>query len=104
MAKQHKQFQLIIPIILVLSYQSPTVAQIPKMPEITINPPTPIFTFKESTTVKRSRKRPRNRLLRIPFTNYAYPTIKINNETYVIFEDGIRSNCSSCSRSRSRSR
>ncbi|BAZ19077.1 hypothetical protein NIES4071_109620 (plasmid) [Calothrix sp. NIES-4071] len=88
----------LLTIILVLSFQPPTLAQIPQMPEITINPPTQIFTFKDTSQNNRNRKRPKNRMLRIPFTNYAYPSIKINNETYVIYENGIRSNCTSCSK------
>lgn len=85
---------LSITTVLVLSCQLPTLAQIPQIPKIEINPPTPII------TVKGNRRKFKNKLLRIPFTNYAYPSIKINNETYVIFENGIRSNCSSCSKRR----
>ncbi|BAZ19042.1 hypothetical protein NIES4071_109270 (plasmid) [Calothrix sp. NIES-4071] len=81
---------LSITIILVLSFQPTTLAQIPQFPKITINPPTPIITVKGSSNG--SRKRFKNKIRRIPFTNYAYPTIKINNDTYVIYSNGIRSN------------
>ncbi|BAZ18790.1 hypothetical protein NIES4071_106750 (plasmid) [Calothrix sp. NIES-4071] len=89
MTKQCKYYQSIITIMLILSYQPQAIAQIdqiPRMPQITINPPTLII------TVKGSRRKFKNKLRRIPFTNYVFPSIKINDDTYVLYENGIRSN------------